>query len=209
MPLEQSIVLAPRSRNYTRPEFQRHYEEFHAPLFHSFAKMAVVRYARNHVIKAIGDDPPFDTISEFGILSEKRAEMTASLRSPEAKRLEEDVQTMLAERGNTFAVTEHLVAGPVRAFEKGPVRKFALLFRHGVAGEHFDHLARTYAEALARSHGLERVTLTLWNRQPAPPIDGMVMLWPKPGTDLARLEPPRSLKLAWRLEVDSHATVWE
>lgn len=209
MALEQSIVLAPRSRIYTREGFQRHYEEFHAPLFQSFAKVAVVRYARNHVIRAVGDDPPFDTISEFGILSEKRADMTAALRAPEAKALEEDVQTMLAERGNSFAVTEHLVAGPKRGFEKGPVRKLALLFRQGVAGEHFDHLAHTYAEALARSHGQERVTLTLWNRQPTPPIDGMVMLWPNPGTDLAQLEPPRSLKLAWRLEVDSYATVWQ
>ena len=207
MPLEQSIVLAPHSRHYTRASFQRHYEEFHAPLFYSFADMAVRRYARNHVIRALGEDPPFDTISEFGILSERRAEMTASLRSPAAKRLEEDVQTLLAERGNGFAVTEQLVAGRNRTFEAGPVRKLAVLFRQGAAGPHFEHLARTYAESLAREHAAERVTLTLWQRQPQPPVDGMVMLWS--GADLAALAPPRSLHLAWQLELASYATVWE
>ena len=207
MALEQSIVLAPRSSRYSRDEFQRHYEEFHAPLFHSFAEVAVRRYARNHVIRALGEDPPFDTISEFGILSERRAEMTAALRSPAAKRLEEDVQTMLAERGNSFAVTEQLVAGTPRPFEPGPVRKLAVLFRQGAAGPHFEHLARTYAESLAREHRATRVTLTLWQRQPQPPVDGMVMLWT--GTNLADLVPPRSLRLTWQLELESYATVWE
>ena len=209
-----AIVLAPRSVRYTRAAFQRHYEEYHAPLFYSFGKVGVGRYLRNHIVGFEGGDPPFDTISEFGNYPAKRDRLIAALRSPEARKLEEDVHDFLAERGNTFAISETLIAGPPRGFEAGPVRKRRLLMRKA-AGSSADDVARVAHDYAASVAGklvsrAERVTLTLWKPDPAPPMDAMLTVWPASG-DLrpALPAPPSPLVRAYLLDVDAYCTAWQ
>jgi len=212
--MTSAIVLAPRSTRYTRAEFRRHYEEYHAPLFYSFGKVGVGRYLRNHIVGFEGDDPPFDTISEFGNYPARRDQLIAALRSPEARPLEEDVHDFLAERGNTFEISETLIAGPPRSFEAGPVRKRMLLMRKtgGASADGVAHAARDYAASAAGRLGSRatRVTLTLWKPEPAPPMDAMLTVWPAPG-DLrpALPAPPSPLAQAYLLDVDAYCTAWQ
>jgi uncharacterized protein (TIGR02118 family) len=210
MPLMQhAIVLAPRSHRYTRAEFQRHYEEFHAPLFYSFGKVGVGRYVRNHIVRAIGDDPPFDTISEFWNYPDKRAELIAALRAPEAKALEEDVHTFLAERGNVFAVDEQLISGPPRGFEPGPVAKRMILLKRadGVSAEAFASAARHYANTMGTD--ASRVSLTLWLPEPLPPMDAMVTVWPTKSLALLELiAAPTGAEIRYALDLESYCTAW-
>ena len=202
------IVLAPRSDHYTRASFQAHYEAFHAPLFYSFAKPAIGRYARNHIVRAIGTDPHFDTISEFGIFPDKRGELSRILHSPEARALEEDVHTFLAERGNSFTVSERLIAGPPRYFEPGPVAKRAILLRTNHPDDaDFDDYAKTVAARLGNA--ALRVTLSVWNREPPPPMDAMLMIWPAEGASLPDpIEPPTPITIAHTLDLDGYMTAW-
>ncbi len=211
--LQSAIVLAPRSPRYSRAEFQRHYEEFHAPLFYSFGKVAVGRYLRNHIVRAIGADPPFDTISEFGNDPEKRAELSAALRSPAAKPLEDDVKSFLAERGNVFSVTETPIHGPPRGFEPGPVAKRMILLKRpdGLSAQEFVGAVEDYAGSIARqlSAKAERVTLTLWRPDPTPPMDAMVTVWPADGTALPdEIGTPRGVEPRYVLDVESYCTAW-
>jgi uncharacterized protein (TIGR02118 family) len=208
--MQHAIVLAPRSHRYTRAEFQRHYEEFHAPLFYAFGKVGVGRYVRNHIVRAIGDDPPFDTISEFWNYPDKRAELIAALRSPEAKALEEDVHTFLAERGNVFNVGEELIAGAPRGFEPGPVTKRMILLKRadGVSAEAFVKAARDYAKAVGT--GASRVTMTLWQPEPAPPMDAMVTIWPAEDAALPDVITKRpDVEIRYALDVESYCTAWQ
>ena len=192
--LEHGIVLAPRRPEYTRAAFQQHYESVHAPLFHRHAGDAIGRYLRNHIVRTYGANTPFDTISEFGIRPSERAAMTARLRAPEARALEEDVHRFLAERGNSFPVEETLISGPPRGARPGqaPVRKRALMLRGGDG------------EALARSliDAAQRVTLTRWISEQAP-LSAMVMLWLAPG---ATLDPVGGV--AFEADVDEYCTAW-
>jgi uncharacterized protein (TIGR02118 family) len=211
--IQLAIVLAPRSKNYDRVGFQCHYEEFHAPLFYSFGKVGVGRYIRNHIIRFIGDDPLFDTISEFGKYPDKQAELIAALHSPEARALEEDVHSFLAERGNVFNVTEELIAGPPRGFEPGPAEKRMILLKRaeGVLAEAFVAAARDYAGAAAEDCGANasRVALTLWNPNPTPPMDAMVTIWPAPDAMLPDVHaPPNGIVLRHVLDVESYCTAW-
>jgi uncharacterized protein (TIGR02118 family) len=208
--MQHAIVLAPRSHRYTRAEFQRHYEEFHAPLFYSFGKVGVGRYVRNHIVRAIGDDPPFDTISEFWNYPDKRTELIAALRSPEAEALEEDVHTFLAERGNVFAVDEQLISGPPRGFEPGPVAKRMILLKRpdGVSAGEFVTAARNYADAVGTD--ASRVSLTLWQTEPIPPMDAMVTIWPAEGVVLPdAIGAPMAVEIRYVLDVKSYCTVWQ
>ena len=211
--MQLAIVLAPRSARYSRSEFQRHYEEHHAPLFYSFGKVGVVRYGRNHIVRAIGADPPFDTISEFGNLPDKRAELMAALASPPAKPLEEDVKSFLAERGNVFEVTETLISGPPRSFEPGPVKKRMILMKkaEGLTGGEFATEAEDYACAIARRLGpsASRVALTLWKPEPKPPMDAMVTIWPAAGAALPdAIAAPAGIDVRYTLDVESYFTAW-
>ena len=200
--MDHGIVLAPRKPPYTRAAFQAHYEDFHAPLFYRYTAPAIGRYLRNHVVAVFGADPPFDTISEFGIHPEKRGWLGERLRSPETRDLEDDVQSFLAERGNSFPVAEELIAGAPRSPAiGGPVRKRALLLR-GAPGD-----ARALATQLGT--GTERVTLTLWQHAPAP-FDAMIMLW----AGKAELPPvgpsiPAALSLAYEVDVDEYCSAWQ
>ena len=208
--MQHAIVLAPRSHRYTRAEFQRHYEEFHAPLFYSFGKVGVGRYVRNHIVGFIGDDPPFDTISEFWNYPDKRAELVAALRAPEAKALEDDVHTFLAERGNVFNVDEELIVGPPRGFEPGPVAKRLIVLRRPDRGsiEAFVTAAREYAMAMGT--GALRVTMTLWQPEPAPPMGAMVTIWRASGV-VARTDElvvPVGVEISYALDVESFCTAW-
>jgi uncharacterized protein (TIGR02118 family) len=208
--MQHAIVLAPRSHRYTRAEFQRHYEEFHAPLFYSFGKVGVGRYVRNHIVHAIGGDPPFDTISEFWNYPDKRAELIATLRAPEAKALEEDVHTFLAERGNVFAVDEEVISGPPRGFEPGPVAKRMILLTRadGVSVEAFTTAVREYAKAVGT--GASRVALTLWQLEPAPPMDAMVTIWPAEGAVLPdAITKLPDVEIQYALDVESYCTAWQ
>jgi uncharacterized protein (TIGR02118 family) len=208
--MQHAIVLAPRSTNYDRAGFQRHYEEFHAPLFYSFGKVGVARYLRNHIVGFVGDDPHFDTISEFWNYPDKRAELIAALRSPEAKALEEDVHTFLAERGNVFNVTEELITGPPRGFEPGPVAKRMILLERpdGVSAEEFLAAIRGYAKAMGI--GASKVTLTLSEPEPAPPMDAMVTIWQ--GKDATIPDITGALtgaQIRYALNVESYCTAWQ
>lgn len=211
--MQRAIVLAPRSARYSRTEFQRHYEEFHAPLFYSFGKVGVGRYVRNHIVRTIGADPHFDTISEFGNYPDKRAELVAALRSPEAKALEDDVQTFLAERGNVFDVSEELIAGPSRGFEPGPVGKRLILLKRpaGTSAGDFTAAGKNYAENAARQLGTDvsRIALTLWKQDPAPPMDAMVAIWPAAGVILPdAVGDETGVELCYALDVESYCTAW-
>jgi len=207
------IVLAPRSARYSRAQFQQHYESYHAPLFLSFTSPFIGRYTRNHIVRAAGADPGFDTLSEFGHYPAKRTELMAALRAPEARVLEEDVQTFLAERGNSFEVDQMLISGPPRGYEAGPVRKHAILLKaaDGTPPRDIDPLARGFATAIAQQIGgrARRVELTLWKREPAPPLDAMVMVWPAEGATLPELSPSSGgLSVAYLLELDAYCTAW-
>ena len=208
-----AIVLAPRSVRYSRTAFQRHYEKYHAPLFYSFGKVAVARYGRNHIIRAIGVDPPFDTISEFGNLPAKRAELAAALASPAAKRLEEDVHDFLAERGNVFEVTEMLISGPPRGFEAGPVAKRMMLFKKAGGFSHptFAAEIEDHARALAARLGPSalRIVLTLWKPDPAPPMDAMVAIWQADSAVVPDvIGVPQGFELRYSVDVESYFTAW-
>ena len=208
-----AIVLAPRSARYSRAAFQRHYEDYHAPLFYSFGKVAVARYGRNHIVRAIGADPPFDTISEFGNLPDKRAALAAALASPAARPLEDDVKTFLAERGNVFEITETLISGPPRGFEPGPVAKRMILLKksEGFAQGTFAAGAKECARALARQYGpsASRVVLTLWKPDPLPPMGAMVTIWPTKGAVLPdRAELHAGIEPCYMLDVESYFTAW-
>jgi uncharacterized protein (TIGR02118 family) len=208
--MQHAIVLAPRSHRYTRAEFQRHYEEFHAPLFYSFGKVGVGRYVRNHIVRAIGDDPPFDTISEFWNYPDKRTELIAALRAPEAKALEEDVHSVLAERGNVFAVDEQIISGPPRGFEPGPAKKRMILLKRpdGVSADDFAMVARRYADTAGL--GALRVALTLWQSEPAPPMDAMVTIWPAEDAALPdAITKLPDVEIPYALDVESYCTAWE
>jgi hypothetical protein len=211
--MDLGIVFAPHSEHYSRTSFQRHYEDFHAPLFFSHAHPAVGRYARNHIVGVLGADPHFDTISEFGIFPEKRADLTRILRSPEAKSLEDDVQTFLAERGNNFAITERHISGPARQCKPGPTRKCAILMQKtgnaSTAG--IESAATAYAQDMARQLGTaaERIVLMLWKPSPPPPMDAMLMIWPSAGAALpSPASPPDPLTIAYALDVDEYCTTW-
>jgi uncharacterized protein (TIGR02118 family) len=211
--MQRAIVLAPRSARYSRTEFQRHYEAFHAPLFYSFGKVGVGRYVRNHIVRVIGADPHFDTISEFGNYPDKRAELIAALRSPEAKALEEDVQTFLAERGNVFDVSEELISGPPRSFEPGPVGKRLVLVKRpvGTSAGDFAAIVRDYAENAARKLGTDtsRITLTSWKQDPTPPMDAMVAIWPAAGAILPdAIGDETGVEIYYTLDVESYCTAW-
>ncbi len=208
-----AIVLAPRSTRYSRVEFQRHYEDFHAPLFYAFGKIGVLRYGRNHIVRAIGDDPPFDTISEFGNDPARRDDLVAALRSPEAKPLEDDVQTFLAERGNVFEVSETLISGPPRGFEPGPVAKRMILLRKpdSLTADEFAGAAGEYADAVTRRLGAAalRVTLTVWKPDPKPPMDALVAIWPADGVTLPDvIDVPAAVAPRYVLDVESWFTAW-
>jgi uncharacterized protein (TIGR02118 family) len=211
--MQSAIVLAPRSALYSRAEFQRHYEDYHAPLFYSFGKVAVGRYVRNHIVRAIGADPPFDTISEFGNYPDKRAELTTALRSPEAKALEDDVRTFLAERGNVFQIQETLIAGPMRGFEAGPVPKRMILLKRpdGLSAQEFAGAVEDYARSIVKqvASAVARITMTIWNPSLPPPMDGMVTIWPAEGATLPdAVGKPRGVELRYVLDVESYCTAW-
>ncbi len=208
-----AIVLAPRNARYSREAFQHHYESYHAPLFYSFAKVALGRYIRNHIVRAIGADPPFDTISEFGNYPEKRAELAAILASPGAKVLEDDVKTFLSERGNVFEVTETLVSGPPRGFEPGPAAKRMILLKKpdGLSAGEFQAAAEDYADTATRQLGAQalRVTLTVWKPSPPPPMDAMVTIWPAAGAHLPDvIGTPTGVEPVYALDIESYCTAW-
>lgn len=99
----------------------------------------------------LGEDPPFDTISEFAIRPEMRGWMGERLRAPETRDLEEDVQRFLAERGNAFPVDEELISGAPRApVVGGPVRKRLLLLKRPAEASTaaFAAAARAFAGAV-------------------------------------------------------------
>ena len=170
--------------------------------------------ARNHIVGVLGADPHFDTISEFGIFPEKRADLTRILRSPEAKSLEDDVQTFLAERGNNFAITERHISGPARQCQtrshSGNARSCCK--RPGDASTAaIESAATAYAQGMARQLGgaAERIVLMLWKPSPPPPMDAMVMIWPSTGAALpGPAAPPDPLAIAYALDVDEYCTTW-
>jgi hypothetical protein len=207
--MDHVIVLAPRKPPYTRASFQAHYEAYHAPLFYKYTQPAIASYLRNHIVEVLGDDPPFDTLSEFAIRPAMRGWMGERLRAPETRDLEADVQRFLAERGNAFPVDEELIAGTPRApAVGGPVRKRVLLLRRPAATPvaDFATAARRFARELPAD--ATRTTLTLWQQDKPPPVDAMIAVWaPEPPAPLAAAA-PRGVDVAFELDVDEYCSAW-
>lgn len=208
--MDHVIVLAPRKSPYTRAAFQAHYEAYHAPLFYKYTRPAIASYLRNHVVGVLGEDPPFDTLSEFAIRPAMRGWMGERLRAPETRDLEEDVQRFLAERGNAFPVGEELIAGAPRSpAVGGPVRKRMLLLKRPTAtsATDFDTAARAFAGAVAAD--ATRVTLTRWQPDTPVPVDAMIAIWSAaPPAPLAAAA-PTDVDVAFELDVDEYCTAWE
>lgn len=62
----RTLSMLVRRPDITREQFHAHYEDTHAPLALPMMK-GLVHYVRNHIVDTLGgEDPFFDTLSEFG-----------------------------------------------------------------------------------------------------------------------------------------------
>lgn len=172
----KSIGFLPRRAELSRKEFQDYYEARHAPL--ALPLFPFTKYVRNHLRDQ--DDIGFDTISEFWFPDAD--EIQALMRSAVGDTMRADERRFMAQARIGSAVTqEHLIAGPARGVESGPVLKEALLIGWNGKADKAARAAQAWGRSLAREAGNEILRLTIDIIEPWPgttfPYDAVLWAW--------------------------------
>ena len=104
----KTIVLIKRKSELSREEFEKHYEEVHAPLALKHLPM-IKRYVRNHVVGVAGmEAPDFDCLTElwFDTL-EDAAKVIEFVQSDAGQVIRDDEQKFLdSDKTISFLVDE-------------------------------------------------------------------------------------------------------
>lgn len=199
----KSLCLLSRRADLTREDFQRYYEESHAPLGASHFPFA--KYVRNHLRD--GEDIGFDTISEFW--AEDLAKLSGLMTGPVGDIMRADESRFMDRTQiRPGSSQETHLAGPPRGVDETPQRRIALLLSRpeGVAPEAFSTAAKAWGRALGEA--AERVTLdelSPWN-EPGFPFDAILWIWPAEGAEPALGAPPPELALWGRVETRTAET---
>lgn len=177
--MNKSIALLSHRRDMSRADFQRYYENNHAPL--AIRHFPFVRYVRNH----LQDNPDigFDTVSEFwsddlATIGQLMASAVGDLMRDDERRFMDQSQI------RTALSNELLIYGGERDIAREPFMRQALLLKN--AGNHeqkkLPGLLAELAHAIAAQHRQYLLRVTLDVLQPFPgavlPCDAMLWLWP-------------------------------
>lgn len=124
----RTLSMLVRRPDITREHFHAHYEETHAPLALPLMK-GLVHYVRNHIVETLGGDEPFfDTLSEFAYESldvlDDNIEMLYSERGAE---LRADELTFMDKPKNHFFSVQASRALPCEGQPVDGAVKVALL----------------------------------------------------------------------------------
>lgn len=102
----KTLALIVRRADHSRDAFRQHYEEIHAPLALPLMP-GLLRYCRNHVVRAIHGEPAFDVLSAFEYPSlEAAGETFARIQSAEGDAIRADELTFMDPPKNVFFLAQ-------------------------------------------------------------------------------------------------------
>ena len=177
----KTLGFLPRRRDLDRAAFREYYERRHAPFALEHIRV-FAKYVRNHVVYAAPQEPPFDTVSEFWFDDASTAQAIGAWLATPAGAVLRDDEAKFMDRPQiaACAVEEHILLGPPRGFEPGPVRKSGWLVMGGELDR--DEL-RAWCETIVEGDrpNLVRAALDI-PVSPTPthlPLRALLWLWPR------------------------------
>jgi uncharacterized protein (TIGR02118 family) len=187
----KTLGFLPRRRDLNRADFREYYERRHAPLALSHVH-AFLKYVRNHVADGAAPDAPFDTVSEFWYESpESAAAVGKWLHTPAGQVLRDDEERFMdRSRIGACVSEEHLLRGPARECEPGPVRKLGFVIAPADPRAHRAPVEiKAACERLLERHGgLARRALLDVPVSPLPAhvaVEAILWIWPIDASQVA------------------------
>jgi hypothetical protein len=203
--IQLSLSYITRRPELSVAEFRTRYEQEH--VIRAVRAMTTIRrYVRNYVDGAIGVQPDFDVISEFGFpIGDSGVDVCGHQIDPNWI------------KSRSGRVSEIVVSGTPWSFENGPVHKRAILVRRSRGGD-FETALSAFAQTTARQLGglTNRILLNLAQVplqdtfacvESAQVCDATLTAWPKPGAMLPdRFTAPPGLQIHSILDLAAYAS---
>ena len=179
------LGFIPRRTDLTRAAFRDYYETQHVLLALRHIR-AFSKYARNHVVRGVPQEPGFDCLPEWWFDEPQvAADIAAWVASPAGEVLHRDEANFMDRpRMAHCAVSEQLLFGPARTVEPWVVRKLGLMLTRAGSTSSTDfeaELARFGKELIRRNEGaIMRVSLDvpLDPLQANQQLNALFWVWP-------------------------------